>query len=692
MKNIRTVSGIVLGIMLVGVVAGAGTVTFSTREVLTSSKLNQAFGEKHDTAAFDRYSTMLGRRVYGIGPPGPNSVSGTTASTIVGIIKGSGTVLEAAILGVDYLAPTNIVDALTSSSVVLPLSANQGRLLNNNKFNTARFNEYSTNQARYRDGYKNYSTHWSDNHKALITVVGTKANIASPVFTGTVTMAQISSSTTANRYINLGNSVPYTGTRAAGTIFHNRTAMYFVDGATATPKRMGTGTGSGTSGATNLDGLTDVVVTTPLTSQFLYHNGTNWVNGTPQGVFTNISTVSAQGTRHIDISNNVPYTGPRTHGVIFSNATTLNYVEGSTTKRMGSGGGGSTTVYASGGGSQTPMQIAGVQPLVNNYYYFARSGRYTLPYRNTSSSTRVAIFATSTSVSVRPGARTHYAKWNNYSANTNSNYQSYTGHYIRIPKNQGLDLVQFGSGIWQSVMRCSASDSGIQGYPAVAGGGGGGGGGTIVFVRGANSGDLAYATSRAVTMANTAGSAIVVAIMSSPDAIQYSALANNACTDTSGNTYVKAVTVMDGTNNQSVGLWYALNVGASGSNTITCAFGELQNYSTMSAGEYSGVATASALDITGSNVASGTTAADNATVSGSGTTTTANQLVVAAGSNTSAGGTLTAGTNYSLASFFGANSLHQQYRILSSAGTPTATWTLGTAGTYTAAILTLKAQ
>jgi hypothetical protein len=37
------------------------------------------------------------------------------------------------------------------------------------------------------------------------------------------------------------------------------------------------------SGATTLDGLTDVVITTPTTNQVISFNGTNWVNNTVAG-------------------------------------------------------------------------------------------------------------------------------------------------------------------------------------------------------------------------------------------------------------------------------------------------------------------------------------------------------------------------------------------------------------------------
>lgn len=68
--------------------------------------------------------------------------------------------------------------------------------------------------------------------------------------------------------------VPVTGDLAYGEL-----ALNYADGKLFYKKSDNTIqelTGGG--GATNLDGLTDVVITTPTTDQVLAYNGTNWIN------------------------------------------------------------------------------------------------------------------------------------------------------------------------------------------------------------------------------------------------------------------------------------------------------------------------------------------------------------------------------------------------------------------------------
>jgi Repeat of unknown function (DUF5907) len=56
---------------------------------------------------------------------------------------------------------------------------------------------------------------------------------------------------------------------------------------------------SSTGGTLNLDGLTDVVISTPTNNQVLKYNGTNWVNSTDSGITTvtvDSTTISGNGT------------------------------------------------------------------------------------------------------------------------------------------------------------------------------------------------------------------------------------------------------------------------------------------------------------------------------------------------------------------------------------------------------------
>jgi hypothetical protein len=62
--------------------------------------------------------------------------------------------------------------------------------------------------------------------------------------------------------------------------------------------------GSGT-GATSLDGLTDVTITTPATDQILKYDGTGWINATsPGGITDLVSDTSPQLGGNLDVNGN----------------------------------------------------------------------------------------------------------------------------------------------------------------------------------------------------------------------------------------------------------------------------------------------------------------------------------------------------------------------------------------------------
>lgn len=90
-----------------------------------------------------------------------------------------------------------------------------------------------------------------------------------------------------------------------------------------------------TSGKRAKDSAQDVTIATKATT------GTT-------GTFSNLSTTAADGTRSVNIRNVGAYTGPRTAGTIFYNATAMYFVDGATpaAKRMGSGSGGTADLSA----------------------------------------------------------------------------------------------------------------------------------------------------------------------------------------------------------------------------------------------------------------------------------------------------------------------------------------------------------
>jgi cellulase (glycosyl hydrolase family 5) len=116
----------------------------------------------------------------------------------------------------------------------------------------------------------------------------------------------------------------------------------------------------------------------------------------------------------------------------------------------------------------------------------------------------------------------------------------------------------------------------------------------------------------------------------------------SSVTDSKGNTYVKALgpTVVSGTASQSI--YYALNIAAAtaGANTVTITFNATVPDPDVRILEYSGIATANALDV----AVGGSSATGTALNSGSVTTTNANDLII--GSNVVAYGITATGSGY----------------------------------------------
>jgi hypothetical protein len=98
----------------------------------------------------------------------------------------------------------------------------------------------------------------------------------------------------------------------------------------------------------------------------------------------------------------------------------------------------------------------------------------------------------------------------------------------------------------------------------------------------------------------------------------------SSVTDSSGNTYTRAVGPTPGTGLQQA-IYYAANI-AGGSNTVTVKFNEAANFVDVRVLEYSGAGTSNPVDGTAAAAGSGSLAN-----SGTATTTTANDLIFGAG-------------------------------------------------------------
>ena len=113
-------------------------------------------------------------------------------------------------------------------------------------------------------------------------------------------------------------------------------------------------------------------------------------------------------------------------------------------------------------------------------------------------------------------------------------------------------------------------------------------------------------------------------------------------TDTAGNTYVQAVGTQT-TGSVSQAIFYAKNIAASASNTVTVAFNQATPFPDVRIFEYSGVDTTAPLDVTGGVVGSSSPATISVT------TTAASDVVVVGG--TTSGGFGTTGTGFTVELF-----------------------------------------
>nr|WP_255679752.1 SpvB/TcaC N-terminal domain-containing protein [Methylocystis sp. WRRC1] len=190
----------------------------------------------------------------------------------------------------------------------------------------------------------------------------------------------------------------------------------------------------------------------------------------------------------------------------------------------------------------------------------------------------------------------------------------------------------------------------------------------------------AVATSGVVTLPNsvTAGNLVTVAL----SVWSTTAIPTNAITDNKGNTYTRVNEIGNG--DDHIAIFYAKNVTGGSSFTITSSKG-----GTISAHEYSGVATSSPLDKNNKAVGTGT-----ALSSGSVTTTLDNELYFGAAWSMNTNDTWTAGTGYTLRTQVIDNDWVERHasedKVVSTGTSTAATFTVSTSGAWAASLATFK--
>lgn len=199
------------------------------------------------------------------------------------------------------------------------------------------------------------------------------------------------------------------------------------------------------------------------------------------------------------------------------------------------------------------------------------------------------------------------------------------------------------------------------------------------YIQGGWSTDNTTATSisQVFSGSNTAGNAIVVAVSWDTDATP-------VCSDSQGNTYSVITHTYDTVNAQAFAVCYALNIKA-GANTVTVGFGGSHSWRRLLIHEYTGI---TGVDVTATNIANGTTAANNIT-STAGVTTANGNLIFGVSGADSGTTTIAPGTGFTERVD---NGLHvaSQDTIQTTAGSIASTQTYGTATRYLAHMVAFK--
>ncbi len=205
-------------------------------------------------------------------------------------------------------------------------------------------------------------------------------------------------------------------------------------------------------------------------------------------------------------------------------------------------------------------------------------------------------------------------------------------------------------------------------------------GGTIAFVQ-VNAADpqtAAVSVPVAYLAAQSAGNLNVVAVGWNDTTSTVSSV-----TDLLGNTYAQAGTTLTGSGMRQA-IYYAKSI-AAGSNTVTVTFNQAAAFVDVRVLEYSGIDITSPLDVTAGAIGTGGTPS-----SGAATTTSASELIVGAGMTTSHFGG--AGTGFTSRVITSPDGDVAEDRIVSAAGSNSATATLSYSGGWIMQMATFKAK
>jgi hypothetical protein len=213
----------------------------------------------------------------------------------------------------------------------------------------------------------------------------------------------------------------------------------------------------------------------------------------------------------------------------------------------------------------------------------------------------------------------------------------------------------------------------------------------VVFAQTAGGANQATGTTltQAFSGTNTAGNAIVVAASWNSTGSNRSV----TCTDTSNNDYQTAIIQNDATKVQAVAICYATNIkaAAAGANTVTVTYGATATTRRLIVHEYSGMASIGAYDQVNANVAAATSTAPTS----NSVTTTANGDLVFSALMTHNVTTVSAGSGYVKrlgTTGTTSNDFATEDRVLSAAGSTSATWSLSSTQPYSAIVLALRSE